>query len=66
MIVFRCLIEIMSLNLVLKKEVFLTKFHFYIKRSMDISGKGMASFYQETSSLIGNQTYHRTNMFSPH
>ena len=36
----RCLIEKkMSLNLVLKKGVFLTKFHFYIKRFMDISGK---------------------------
>ena len=33
---------------------------------MDISGKGWVHFYQETSSLIGNQTYHRTNMFSPH
>ena len=39
-IVLWCLIEKMSFNLVLKKGVFLTKFHFYIKRSMDISGRG--------------------------
>ena len=35
-----CLIEKKSSDLVLKKGVFLTKIHFYIKRSMDISGKG--------------------------
>ena len=40
MIVLWCLIEKMSLYLVLKTGVFLTKFHFYIKGSMDISGKG--------------------------
>ena len=38
-------------NLVLKygfeKGVFLTKFHFYIKRSMDISGKGLFYLYQQ-------------------
>ena len=39
-IVLWCLIEKMSFNLVLKKGIFLTKFHFYIKRSMDISGRG--------------------------
>ena len=33
---------------------------------MEISGKGLLHFDQETSSLIGNQTYHRTNMFSPY
>ena len=33
---------------------------------MEISGKGLPHFDQETSSLIGNQTYHRTNMFSPY
>ena len=36
------------------------------KSSMEISGKGLLHFDQETSSLIGNQTYHRTNMFSPY
>ena len=66
MIVLWCLIEEMSLSLVLKQRVFLTKFHFYIERSMEISERGWLYFYQETSSLIGNQTYHRTNMFSPH
>ena len=40
MIVLWCLIEKKSLNLVLKKGVFLPTFHVYIKRSMDISGKG--------------------------
>ena len=33
---------------------------------MEISGKGLLHFDPETSSLIGNQTYHRTNMFSPY
>ena len=49
--------------MVLKKGVFLTKFHFYIKRSMEISGKGLLHFDQETLSLIGNQTYHRKTCF---
>ena len=49
-----------------EKGVYLTKFQFYIKRSMDISGKEWLHFYQETVSLIGNQPYHRTNMFLPH
>ena len=40
-----------------------TKFHFYIKRPIVISGKGLFHFHQETSSLIVNQTNHRTNMF---
>ena len=51
-----------SKNLVLKKGAFLTKFHFYIKHSMEISGKGLLHFYQETSSLMGSQANHRTNM----
>ena len=33
---------------------------------MEISGKGLLHFDQETLSLIGNQTYHRANMFSPY
>ena len=33
---------------------------------MDISGKGLLHFDQETPSLIGNQTNHRTNMFLPY
>ena len=33
---------------------------------MEISGNGLLHFDHETLSLIGNQTYHRTNMFSPH
>ena len=52
-----------SQNLALKKEVFSTKIHFYINRSMEISGRGLLHFYQQASSLIGNQTNHRTNMF---
>ena len=39
-----------------EKGVFLTK-------SMVTYGKELLHFYQETSSLIGNQTNHRTNMF---
>ena len=52
--------------MVLKKGAFLTKFHFYIMRSMEISGKGLLHFYQETSSLMGSQANHRTNMFLPY
>ena len=33
---------------------------------MEISGKGLLHFYQETSSLMGSQANHRTNMFSPY
>ena len=33
---------------------------------MEISGKELLHFNQETSSLISNQTNHRTNMFSPY
>ena len=33
---------------------------------MEISGKGLLHFYQDTSSLLGNQTNHRTNMFLPY
>ena len=33
---------------------------------MEISGKGLLHFDHETSSLIGNQTYYRTNLFSPY
>ena len=31
---------------------------------MEINGKGLLHFDQETSSFIGYQTNHRTNMFS--
>ena len=61
-----CLIEKFDLNVALKKSVFLTKIHFYIKRSMEIYGKGLLHFYQQESSLMGNQTNHRTNMFIPY
>ena len=43
--------------------VFLTKFHFYIKRSTEISGKGLLHFYQQASSLMDPQTNHWTNLF---
>ena len=61
-----CLIEKIVLKFVFeKKGVFLKKIHFYLKRSMEISGKGFLQFYQQASSLIGNQTNHRTSMFLP-
>ena len=44
----------------------LTNFHFYIKRSMEISGNGLLHFYEQAASLIGNQTNHRTNMCLPY
>ena len=58
-----CLIGKFVLKFGFKKGVFLTKFHFYIKRSMEISGKEFLNFYQQASSLIGNQTNYRTNIF---
>ena len=63
-----CLIEKIIFKFGFEKGVFLTKFNFYIKHSMGISGKGLLHSYQETSSLIGNQpTFnHRTNIFSPY
>ena len=48
-----------------KRGIF-NKIPFYIKRSMEIFGKGSLHFHQETSSLIGNQTNHRTNMLLPY
>ena len=33
---------------------------------MEISGKGFLHFYQQASSLIGNQTNYRTNVFLPY
>ena len=48
-----------------EKGVFITKIHFYIKHSMEISGKGLLHFYQQASSLIDNQTNQRTDMFLP-
>ena len=58
-------LKILSLNLDFKKGYFLAKFLFYIRRSMEITGKGELHFHQETPSLIGNQTNHKTNMFLP-
>ena len=58
-----CLIEKFVLKFGYEKRVFLTKIHFYIKLSMEISGKGLLHFYQQAPSLIGNQTNFRTNMF---
>ena len=61
-----CLIEKFVFKFGFEKGVFLTNFHFYIKRSMEISGKGLLYFYQQASSLIGNQTKYRTNMCLPY
>ena len=33
---------------------------------MEISRKGLLHFYQQTSSSMGTQTNHRTNMFLPY
>ena len=60
MIILWYLIEKSSLNLVLKKGVFLTNSIF------TQSVKGLLHFHQETSSLIGNQTNHRANTFLPY
>ena len=41
------LLKTSSLIIILKKEYFLTNFHFYIKCSIGISGKALLHFYQE-------------------
>ena len=66
MMLLWCLIEIFFLKFGLEKRGIFNKIHFYIKRSMEISGKGLVHFYQQASSLMGNQTNHRTNMFLPY
>ena len=40
-----------------EKRGVLTKFHFYIKRSTEISGKGLLHFYQEKFSLVSKDKY---------
>ena len=66
MTVLWCLIEKIALKFGFEKRGIFNKIPFLIKRSREISGKGLLHFDQETLSLIGNQTYHRTNMFSPY
>ena len=66
MTVLLCLIKKIALKFGFEKRGTFNKFHFYIKSSMEISGKGLLNFDQETSSLIGNQTYHGINVFSPY
>ena len=66
MTVLLCLIEKIALKFGLEKRGIFSKIPLYIKRSLEISGKGLLHFDQETLSLISNQTYHRTNMFSPY
>ena len=57
MMVLWCLIENVVFKFGFEKGVSLTKFHFYIKRSMEISGKGLLHFHRESS----NRTMARLN-----
>ena len=66
MMLLWCLIEKFVLKFGFEKRGIFTKFHFYIKRSMEISGKRFLHFYQQASSLIGNRPNHRTNMVLPY
>ena len=66
MILLWCLNEKFVLKFGFEKGGIFNKNLFYIKRSMEISGNGLLHFYQQASSLIGNQTNHRTNMFLPY
>ena len=71
MMLLWCLVEIFALKFGFNKRgIYLKKKQkkktFYIKRSMEIIGKGLLYFYQQASSLIGNQTNHRTNMCLPY
>ena len=47
---------LIRLKIWLLKRGILTKVRFYIKLSMEISGKGLLHFYPQISSLIGNKT----------
>ena len=44
MMLLWCLTEKIVLKFGFEKGYFLTKFHFYIKRSLEISGKGLLHF----------------------
>ena len=66
MMLLCCLIEKFILKIGFEKGVFLKKSHFYIKHSMEISGKGLRHFYNQASSLIGNQTNQGANMILPY
>ena len=66
MMVLWCLVENIVFKFDFVKRGIFAKLHFYIKRPMEISGKGVLHFQQETPSLIGSQTNLRTNMFLPY
>ena len=63
MIVLWCLIEKNVFKFGFEKRGILNKIPFLHKAFHGYFWKGMTSFYHETSSLICNQTFHRTNIF---
>ena len=60
------LIEKIVLKFGFEKMGIFNKIQFYIKHSMEITGNGLLHFFQQASSLIGNQTNNRTNMCLPY
>ena len=64
MMILWCLVENIVFKFGFEKRGIFSEI--YIKRSLEISGKEELHFHQETPSLIGNQTNHRANMFSPY
>ena len=66
MTVFWRLIEKIALKFGFEKRGIFNKIPFLHKAFHGDFWKGLLHFDQEASSLIGNQTYHRTNMFSPY
>ena len=66
MIVLWSLIEKNVFKIRFEKRGILTKIPFLHKAFHGRFWKGMTLFFQEASPLIGNQTCHKTNMFSPH
>ena len=67
MMLLWCLVEKFALKFGFdKRGIYFLKINFYIKRSMEIIGKRLLYFYQQATSLIGNQTIHRTNMCLPY
>ena len=66
MMLLWCWIEKFVSKFGFEKRGIVNKIHFYIKRSMESSGKEPRHFYQQASSLIGYQTNHGTNMILPY
>ena len=66
MILLWCLIENIVLEFGFEKMGIFNKIPFLHKAFHGDIWKAITSFYQATSSMMGNQANHRTNMFLPY